>query len=138
MNIQQFVRLPFYVDAVQVTQDNMAEVAEWCSGRIQQADLRSGPVDYIKVAVPHTVSERQTMAFVGDWVLKAGKTFKVYTQKAFDGSFEAIDEPRCNNANMTADGKPCVFVIGHRDGENPTGCRSYADYKNLRPVVYTQ
>jgi hypothetical protein len=133
----KYVRKPFYIDGVQVTADNMAAVAAWCGGILQSKDTRSGPVPYVSVAVTHPVNERQTMAYVGDWVLKANTTFKVYTAKAFEQNFEpSTDGVRCNNTTMTADGGPCVFDKLHRGGENPTGCRSFADYKYLRPVPF--
>ena len=135
----RYVRRPFYIEAVQVTENNMGEVAAWCVGNVLEKDSRSGPVSYVHVNVTHPVNERQTMAFVGDWVLKAGTTFKVYTTRAFEQNFEVSTEGvRCNNTTTTADHQPCVFEKGHRTGENPTGCRSFEDYKLLRPVVVSQ
>jgi len=127
----RFARRAFYVEAVQVTLDNMSAVTEWCGGVVESMDSRNGLTNYVKVPVSNPASDRQTRAFLGDWVLKAGTTFKVYTAKAFESSFEPTNEPRCNNTTTTKDGQPCVFGIGHRNGENPTGCRSFADYKVL-------
>lgn len=86
-NPTKFVRKPFYVDAVQVTDENMHEVAQWCGGQVQQELTQVKP--YIKVRVHRPLNERQSRAFVGDWVLY-GVTggYKVYTPKAFENSFE--------------------------------------------------
>lgn len=81
----KYVRKPFEVDAVEVTEDNMQEVAEWCQGTVH--DIPNGR-PFIKVRVARALNERQTKAFVGDWVLYAGIGFKVYTKKAFNRSFE--------------------------------------------------
>lgn len=89
----KFARKPFHVDAVQVTAENMDEVASWCQGTVTRTDL--SPVgDFIKVRVHRPLTERQTKAFVGDWVLYAGTGFKVYTDKAFEKSFEPATETR--------------------------------------------
>lgn len=88
---QQFVRKSFPVEAVQVTPDNMKDVAKWCVGQIMSDGEKEGHLsrEYIKVRVAYPINERQTQAFLGDWVLKSGKSFKVYTNSAFEKSFEA-------------------------------------------------
>lgn len=89
MKTHKFARRPFYVDAVRVTQANMEEVAEWCNGKIQTQGEDEAP--YISIKVYRPLNDRQTQAFVGDWVLLYGSTgFKVYTPKAFDKSFEKV------------------------------------------------
>ena len=87
MKTHKFVRRPLYVDAVRVNENNMAEVAEWCSGEVL-TDADEGP--YVKVRVYRPLTVRQSKAFVGDWVLLSGTSFKVYTPKAFDKSFEKV------------------------------------------------
>lgn len=101
---QKYVRKPFEVEAVEVTEANMADVAAWCGGTIDtDPEAPRGKVDqkFIKVQVKKPLSERQTRAYSGDWVLlaltndrDAGPAgFKVYTPKAFTSSFQKqIDE----------------------------------------------
>ena len=92
----KFVRKPFYIDAVQVTEDNLQEVADWCQGDVRTGRISEdrGTGKYVKVRVHHALNERQTKAFVGDWVLYAGTGFKVYTPNAFAKSFDpAFDSP---------------------------------------------
>lgn len=86
MQTARYTRKTFAVDAVQVDDTNMEEVAAWCGGNILEEDGRK----YIKVEVTgrQPIDERQTQAFVGDWVLKAAQGFKVYLQRAFANSFE--------------------------------------------------
>lgn len=81
----KYVRKPFYIDAVRVTLDNLYEVAAWCDGDIR---TDSDHKKYVKVRVHRPLNDRQTKAYVGDWVLYAGTGFKVYTPKAFLNSFE--------------------------------------------------
>lgn len=90
----KYVRKPFAVDAVEVTEDNLEAVAQWCGGEVRTSDGRqtkngvTGQQQYIKVTVKRPLNDRQTRAYPGDWVLSAGTGFKVYTEKAFSGSFE--------------------------------------------------
>lgn len=87
----QYQRKAFSVDAVQVTEENIEDVAKWCSG-----DLRVSPNEqkdsFIKVRVHRPLNERQTRAYPGDWVLYAGTGYKVYTDPAFKKCFVAQPE----------------------------------------------
>ena len=90
----RFARRPFFVDAIQVTEENIEEVAEWCNGDVRFADKsKNGKTKYVKVRVLRPLNERQSMAFVGDFILYAGTGYKVYTNKAFNESFEPVEEP---------------------------------------------
>lgn len=92
METVTYVRKPFTVEAVQVTEANIDQVAAWCSGEIRitapPKGSRAPELKYIKVNVHRALNDRQTKAYVGDWVLFAGTGFKVYTPKAFEKSFE--------------------------------------------------
>jgi hypothetical protein len=89
LDIQDFERLPFPIKAVQVTEENMAEVAEWCSGDIRHTQPKPGrpSAPYIKVRVHSPLTDRQSKAFAGDWVSVRGEDFKVYTAKAFENNY---------------------------------------------------
>lgn len=95
----QYARKPSFVEAVQVTAENMPEVANWCSGQIVLPEGKLGVTtaeDYakghIKVKVFRPQNERQTKAFVGDWVLRVRKeSFKVYTNEAFERSYDSTE-----------------------------------------------
>jgi hypothetical protein len=87
---EKFARKPFVVDAFQVTEENAEAVAKWCLGEVRKT--RQGDngefVLYVKVRVLRPLNERQTKAYIGDWVLHSGAGFKVYTGKAFESTFE--------------------------------------------------
>jgi hypothetical protein len=93
LKTEKYVRKAFAVDAVQVTEQNMRQVAQWCGGEIKRLprwEARAG-TKFISVNVAKPISERQTQAFVGDWVLSSNtgpNGFKVYTPRAFETSFE--------------------------------------------------
>jgi len=104
----KFLRKPFYVDAVQVTEENILEVAKWCDGEVRWTKSKNVEVtrrreveiqettepdvddrrQYVRVRVVHPLNDRQTMAFVGDWVLYSGSGYKVYTKKAMLENFD--------------------------------------------------
>lgn len=85
---EKFARKPFLVDAIRVTEANIHEVAKWCKGEVLEELQGPTVASYIKVDVSRPLNERQKKAFVGDWVLFAGRGFKCYSPKAFDDCFE--------------------------------------------------
>lgn len=92
METQKYVRKPFYVDGVQVTEENLDDVAKWCKGRVKTSPNPKDKNRYIKVDVSNPINNRQTTAFVGDWVLYSETGgFKVYTQQAFARSFDVAE-----------------------------------------------
>lgn len=94
VKIEKFVRKQFPVDCVQVTAENIEEVAKWCNGTIHETDPEIAekfkkPVQrWIQVDVQNAMNERQTKAFVDDWVLFANRGYKIYTPNAFERNFE--------------------------------------------------
>ncbi len=86
----KFQKKPFIVDAVQVTDENISEVAAWCQGEVIGSDGDALDELYIFVRVHNPMNERQTKAFVGDWVLYAGRGYKVYRDRAMKNTFEQI------------------------------------------------
>ncbi len=103
-----FVRKPFYIKAVQVTPENIHEVAAWCDGQVR---TQGGPVEgspenmirntfYIKVRVLRALNERQTRAFIGDWVVYAGKGYKVYQPKALTQTFDQLTLEECRELGL--------------------------------------
>lgn len=91
----RYVRKPLFVDAAQVTEENFEEMAMYCQGDIKpQGEGDHG--SYIHVRVHSPKNPRQTKAFVGDWILYTDRGYKVYTDKAFQASFDLADaiEPR--------------------------------------------
>ena len=88
---QIYQRKIFLVEAVQVTEDDMSLTAQWCGGEVVQTPYTDKK--HISVPVKRPLNRRQTTAFAGDWVLKANKGFKVYTDKAFRNTFELPGDP---------------------------------------------
>jgi hypothetical protein len=88
MQVEQWARKPFDVDAVRVTDQNIEEVAKWCMGEIRHTE-RPHRTPYVYVRVHHPRNARDTKAFVGDWVVyHAENGYKVYPNRSFEWSFE--------------------------------------------------
>lgn len=87
----KYVRKPLYVDAVQVTDENFDEMVTWCNGKVEIEESNSKK--FIRIWVHNPMGPRQTKAFVGDWILRHTKGFKIYTPKAFEASFDEVPNP---------------------------------------------
>lgn len=119
MQVSKFVRKPFEVEAVQVTAENLADVATWCRGEVRSDVIGRTETEltvetgspYVKVTVARALNEKQTKAFVGDWVLKAGTGFKVYTTKAFTKSFQPSLGERKDAAVQAEKGSPVLAEV---------------------------
>lgn len=88
IELKTYIRKPFPVQAVLVTEENMEELAAWCKGEILTERRDRTEKRYIKVPVKNNLSENQTKARSGYWLLFGGKGFKVYTSRAFNACFE--------------------------------------------------
>lgn len=100
METQIFIRKPFDVNAVQVTPDNAAEIAEWCKGQLGQADykLMGQTVKLVAVQVPGNGPKKGKMvdALIGSWVVEHNNNFRVYRDQQFQETFiarVALDDP---------------------------------------------
>ena len=91
--VEVWQRKPFFVEAVQVTEENIEAIAEWCNGRLTpiKNEGNGNPVSFIKVHVKNPMTARQTKAFVNDWVLRSGDSFKVYKHESFLKVFDKTD-----------------------------------------------
>lgn len=89
MKTQKFERKPFTLEAVQVTPDNIEEVAEWCNGEILENRDKGEHMSrkYISAKTTNPRDKRQSQAYLGDWVTKSGRSFKFYTPTAFAKNF---------------------------------------------------
>jgi hypothetical protein len=116
LKVEQFVRRSFPVDGVRVTVENFEEAAEWCNGDIRQDD---DGTKYIQVRVQTPLTARQTKAYVGDWLLYAGRGYKVYMDRAFRKSF---DIPRDEGRNVF-EGSQLMApgAVSHSGSGNPGG-----------------
>ena len=89
LNIRKFIRKPLIVEGIQVNAHNMKEVAAWCGGTYTQTASKR---PYIRVQIRTAPTDRMSMAFAGDWILKSDIGFKIYSKRSFDRTFESMEE----------------------------------------------
>lgn len=118
---QQFVSQPYVVNAVQVTEDNLEELAAWCKGDVRTTGAGktfrfTEGTKYIKL--PGRVSAlRHSMAFAGDWlVVRDDGLFKLYTANNFPRHFVPKQEKTLENQSLSTsevafDGDPESVVV---------------------------
>lgn len=87
LEINTYDRRPFEVEAVRVTQDNLDEVAAWCAGHHMIEARGSDAVHFVHVPVIRAMNENQSKAYIGHWVLKSDRGYRVFTDKAFQKIF---------------------------------------------------
>lgn len=85
----KYTRKPFPVNAIQITADNMEEVAKAIGSEIR-TDHHGAKYVYVEVFKP--LNDRQTKGYIGDWMLSANNGYKAYTDKAFQNSFDKVEE----------------------------------------------
>lgn len=88
----KYSRIPFDVDGIRITEDNMVDVARWCGGDIVREFVGEDvEKTYIRCRVAKPVTDRQTRGYVGDWVLYTPHGYKVYTNRAFTQCFQPTE-----------------------------------------------
>jgi hypothetical protein len=111
-----FKRKPSYVQAVRVNQDNFLDVVAWCQGSIVTPGqtfsldtLRDIKDKYISVRVANPARERQTKAYVGDWVIWSEyRGYQVYTNGAFHNAFLELTGAEKDAVNQSMKPQPEV------------------------------
>ena len=83
IKLDTFIRKPFKVQAIQITDENIYEVAKWCRGDVRTTTVNNETKKYI-----HPRAKYRPLAFVSDWVSFANNGFKIYNKDAFTSNFE--------------------------------------------------
>jgi hypothetical protein len=81
LEFNSFIRKPFTVDAVQVTEDNMAEVAKLV-GELKEKDDGTPFIQVDKKKVPNIYR-----VFPGFWMTRMGNHIRCYSPKIFHDQF---------------------------------------------------
>jgi hypothetical protein len=88
METTLYDRNPLRVEAVQVTEENLYEVAQWCGG-----DVNTNPQTgqkFIKVDVLHPHDAKHTRANVTNWILRSLQGYKIYSDTAFKNGYTEV------------------------------------------------
>lgn len=90
MEIKQGRRKTFDIEYVLVTENNLSEVAAWAKTQVGGR----GKDRFVKLDDKGAQSPLQKKAFIGDFVVrhKELNTFKKFSRKAFNSSYEEMEE----------------------------------------------
>lgn len=92
MQIETYERKPFSVEAVQVTFENVHEVAAWCKGTVITQKIKMLGVDTDVPAVQFEgQGENRGKTFVASlnfYVVELNGNFRIYKPAAFHSTFE--------------------------------------------------
>ncbi len=116
---QTYVRKPLVAEAVQVTEENIHEVAAWAKAEVVLESRHGRPTgrEYIRVDVKMALNERQKKAYVNDWVVRIGTSYKVYKPESFTSSFDRKDAELTHDNYR--DAKTGHFVSEQQAEANP-------------------
>jgi len=87
MEFVKFKRRPFEIEAVQITEENMEELAKLTGEYVPSTDPDTGP--YIKINKRLVPNVRR--AYVGWWVTQMNDDVRCYAPKIFEEQFESAD-----------------------------------------------
>lgn len=85
------------IDAVQVTEENIEEVAKWCGGKAVTLDETVGGTTVtkkmVKMARTQGTPVRAIPAYIGDWVIcESGGRFRVFKEHIFKKIFSPVEK----------------------------------------------
>ena len=100
MEFTTFVRKPFSVEAVEITTENIAEIAEFV-GELKEKDGKP----YIQVN--RRIVPNLFRVFPGFWMTRMGDNIRCYSRKVFNEQF------------VESTGPIEQFVAGINNGETP-------------------
>lgn len=91
----RFMLKRFYVEAFQVTPQNMKDLARWCGGDIHETPERDNQNRLTGnmlrfIATNKNPNDRQARAFAGDWIVQKmpRNRFKVFSHAQFIRNYE--------------------------------------------------
>lgn len=87
MEFNTFVRKPFTVEAVEVTAENIAEVAKYVG------DLREEDDGTQYILVDRRLVPNIARVYAGFYMTKMGKNVRCYSRKIFNDQFMLSDDP---------------------------------------------
>lgn len=87
LDFKTFGRRPFYVDAVQVTEQNIEEVAKFVG------EMRAKDDGTPYILVDRRVVPNVHRVYPGWWMTKMGDNVRCYSGRIFDEQFEEVSSP---------------------------------------------
>jgi len=115
MEFSQYVRRPFKVDAIEITADNIDEIADLGLGEVRESEKDGKPY----ISLNRRVVPNVARAYLGWWITKMDDNYRCYSPKAFKAQYlpqetvaraahkdESPAEPVVARENTEADAEP--------------------------------
>ena len=85
---ENYIRRPFAVKAVQISEENIRDLAEWTEGSV---GVNHKNETNIRIIEPpgKRLRYRQKHGFYGDWLVHGPQGFRIFSNEAFHRTFEA-------------------------------------------------
>lgn len=90
MQTETYRRKVIAVEAIQVTDETLYEIAKWCGGDVR-TDYETKE-KFIKISVLHPLKPEHSKAYSGNWILKSAAGYKIFNDKAFLSSWEKVEK----------------------------------------------
>jgi len=120
MEIKQYNRRSFPVNAVQVELGNYNEVAEWCGGKVVMVPTKmlgvETPLPVIEIEAQGSRRGEKFVATLGCYVVELNNSFRTYKPVHFDASFEEVVTQVQNDDSIYNSGYKMVKPKDDQDG----------------------
>jgi len=108
MDITKYTRRTFEVEAVQISFENIEEVAAWCGGRIEKRSTRmmgtTAMLPVISLKGTGVEHGNYYIGYLNCWVVKMGKTSRIYKPEQFEKTFTKVNQKSLDDVlQMIAD-----------------------------------
>lgn len=118
MELQTWTRTPFDIRAVQVTEEDMEAIAQWCNGKIYGVQNYDEAIKFYIQFKTIQFGPRIAKAFVGDWVILDRGNFKHYRDGKFQKDFNRNRGLVMDHQLLHAGLEDTVWIINPR-GTDP-------------------
>lgn len=94
LEFESWTRNTFDVQAIQVTDENLRQVAEWCKGEVLRTMSHNTRTYILVDNVVRRGRLTQVKVFAGDWLLFANGQYKHYRNRSFELVYHRKVDPR--------------------------------------------
>lgn len=81
---KEYITLPVYVEAWQLTLENLPQAAQWCRGRVKGESITFPKIRDRSKTLNST--DTNSYAVIGDYIVKVAQGYKVVKAEAFEKS----------------------------------------------------
>lgn len=112
MELQEYIRKPFPVKAVQLDLENAAEVAEWCGGTLGKKKARilgAGQIELPTITIQGTGDNagKEFVAEIGHYIVELKGNFRVFKEPQFRNVFKKVEKPTEPECDKNHQGEGC-------------------------------